>query len=159
MDLSNNPSPFIVILDHIEDPHNFGAIIRTAEAAGVDFVIIPKNRCVKVNATVEKTSAGAIENIKIVMVTNLNNTIKKLKEQGVWIVGTAMDGKDDYTDVDYDLPVALIVGNEGSGMSSLVKKNCDFLVSIPMKGKVNSLNASVATGILIYEVLRKRNLK
>ncbi len=153
--LSDNP--FIVILDHIEDPHNFGAIIRTCEAALVSYVIIPKDRCVKVNATVEKTSAGAIENVKIVMVTNLNNTIRKLKEHGVWVVGTAMEGSVNYTEIDYSMPVALVLGNEGAGMSTLVKKNCDFLASIPMRGKVNSLNASVAAGIMIYEVVRRRS--
>lgn len=149
-------NPFIVILDHIEDPHNFGAIIRTCEAAKVDFIIIPKNRSASVNATVMKTSAGALSNVKIVMVTNLNNTIRKLKDSGYWIVGTDMDTNVSYDDLDYDMPICLIIGSEGFGMSKLVKDNCDFIVSIPMYGKVNSLNASVASAIIIYEVLEKR---
>ena len=147
--------PFIVILDHIEDPHNFGAIIRTCEAAGVDGIIIPKDRSVDVNSTVMKTSAGALENIKICMVTNLNNTIKSLKKKGYWIVGTDMDGTN-YDEIDYNVPIALIIGNEGHGMSRSTKESCDFIAKIPMKGKVNSLNASVATGIMIYEVLKNR---
>lgn len=148
--------PFIVILDHLEDTHNFGAIIRTCEAAGVDYIIIPKDRSVSVNATVAKTSVGAIYNIKIVMVTNLNNTIKKLKQAGLWIVGTDMVNSTFYDEIDYNLPVAIIIGSEGFGMSSLVVKNCDFIARIPMHGKVNSLNASVAAGIMIYEVIRQR---
>lgn len=149
-------SPFIVILDHIEDPHNFGAIIRTAEAAGVDFVVIPKDRSVKVNATVMKTSAGALDNVKIVQVTNINNLIKNLKKNGVWVFGTDMENSVSYDSVDYTLPTALIIGSEGFGMSNLVKQNCDFIVSIPMFGKINSLNASVAAGIIMYEVVRQR---
>lgn len=153
----NMPSkPFIVILDHLEDTHNFGAIIRTAEAAGVHYIIIPKDRSVSVNATVAKTSVGAIYNTKIVMVTNLNNTIKKLKKNGLWIVGTDMVNSVSYDKIDYNLPVAIIIGNEGFGMGHLVGKNCDFIASIPMYGKVNSLNASVAAGIMIYEVVRQR---
>lgn len=150
-----NDLPFIVILDHLEDPHNFGAIIRTCESAGVDAIVIPKDRSVDVNSTVMKTSAGTLENIPICMVTNLNNTIKDLKEKGFWIVGTDMNGED-YTNIDYKCPIALIIGNEGKGMSKLVSKSCDFIASIPMKGEVNSLNASVATGIMIYEVIRQR---
>lgn len=149
-------NPFIVILDHVEDPHNFGAIIRTAEAAGVDYVVIPKNRSVRVNATVMKTSVGALDNVKIVEVTNINNTINKLKKNGIWIVGTDMDNSVFYDSIDYTLPIALIIGSEGFGMSSLVKKNCDFIAKIPMFGKINSLNASVAAGIMIYEVVRQR---
>ena len=157
-DVLNNRSsnPFIVILDHVEDPHNFGAIIRMCEAAKVDFIIIPKNRSASVNATVMKTSAGALTNVKIAMVTNLNNTIKKLKDSGYWIIGTDMDTNVSYDELDYDMPVCLIIGSEGFGMSKLVKDNCDFIVSIPMYGKVNSLNASVASAIVIYEVLEKR---
>lgn len=155
--LSNlKENPFIVILDHVEDPHNFGAIIRTAEAAGVDYVVIPKNRSVRVNATVMKTSVGALDNVKIVEVTNINNTINKLKKNGIWIVGTDMDNSVFYDSIDYTLPIALIIGSEGFGMSSLVKKNCDFIAKIPMFGKINSLNASVAAGIMIYEVVRQR---
>ena len=149
-------NPFIVILDHLEDPHNFGAIIRTCEAAGVDYIIIPKDRSVRVNKTVMKVSAGALNNVKIVMTTNLNRFIKKIKENGVWVVGTALSDSVYYDKVDYNMPVALIIGNEGKGISQLVKKNCDFVVKIPMIGKINSLNASVAAGIMIYEVVRQR---
>lgn len=148
--------PFIIILDHVEDPHNFGAIIRTSEAAGVDYIIIPKNRSVKVNSTVMKTSVGALDNVKIVEVTNLNNTIKKLKKKNVWIVGTDMENSVAYDSIDYKVPIALVIGSEGFGMSNLVKKNCDFIARIPMYGKINSLNASVAAGIMIYEVVRQR---
>ena len=150
-----NELPFLVILDHLEDPHNFGAIIRTCEAAGVDAIIIPKDRSVNINSTVMKTSAGALENIQICMVTNINNTIKELKNKGFWIVGTDMKGED-YTQIDYKCPLALVIGNEGSGMSRIVKDSCDFIATIPMKGEINSLNASVATGIMIYEVLKQR---
>ena len=148
--------PFIIILDHVEDPHNFGAIIRTSEAAGVDYNIIPKDRSVKVNSTVMKTSVGALDNVKIVEVTNLNNTIKKLKKKNVWIVGTDMENSVAYDSIDYKVPIALVIGSEGFGMSNLVKKNCDFIARIPMYGKINSLNASVAAGIMIYEVVRQR---
>lgn len=158
IDMFNNmpDNPFIVILDHLEDPHNFGAIIRTCEAAGVDFIIIPKDRSVSVNSTVIKTSVGAAYNVKIVMVTNLNNTIKKLKQVGVWIVGTDMENSISYDNIDLNDPVAIIIGSEGFGMRDLVRKNCDFIARIPMFGKVNSLNASVAAGIMIYEVVRQR---
>ena len=149
-------NPFIIILDHVEDPHNFGAIIRTSEAAGVDYIIIPKDRSVKVNSTVMKTSVGALDNVKIVEVTNLNNTIKKLKKKNVWIVGTDMENSVAYDSIDYKVPIALVIGSEGFGMSNLVKKNCDFIARIPMYGKINSLNASVAAGIMIYEVVRQR---
>ena len=157
-DMLNNlgDNPFIVILDHLEDPHNFGAIIRTCEAAGVDYIIIPKNRSVSVNSTVMKVSTGALDNVKIACVTNLNNTIKKLQEKGIWVVGTDMEDSEPYDEIDYKTPTALIIGSEGFGMSDLVKKNCDFIARIPMNGKVNSLNASVAAGIMIYEVIRQR---
>ena len=145
----------VVILDHLEDPHNLGAIIRTSEAAGINGIIIPKDRSVEVNATVFKTSVGAIENIPISMVTNLNMTIKDLKEKGFWVVGTDMNGTD-YRDIDYKGKIALVIGNEGSGMSKLIKESCDFIAEIPMYGKVNSLNASVAAGIMIYEVVRQK---
>lgn len=160
-DMFNNLSsnPFILILDHVEDPHNFGAIIRTAEAAGVHYIVIPKNRSVRVNSTVMKTSVGALDNVKIVEITNINNTIKKLKKQGVWIVGTDMQNSVLYDNIDYKMPIALVIGSEGFGMSNLVKKNCDFIARIPMYGKINSLNASVAAGIMIYEVVRQRNNK
>lgn len=155
--LNNMPDKaFIVILDHLEDPHNFGAIIRTCEAAGVDYIIIPKNRSVSVNSTVMKTSVGALDNVKIVEVTNLNNTIKKLKDNGVWVVGTDLENSVSYDKIDYTTSIALIIGSEGFGMSNLVKKNCDFIANIPMYGKINSLNASVAAGIMIYEVVRQR---
>ena len=143
----------VVILDHIEDPHNLGAIIRTSEAAGITGIIIPKDRSVDVNSTVMKTSAGAVENIKIAKVTNLINVINDLKENGFWIVGTAMAGSVDYRDIDYTGKIALIIGNEGKGVSKAVMEECDYLAKIPMYGKINSLNASVAAGIMIYEVV------
>ena len=146
----------VVILDHIEDPHNLGAIIRTCEAAGIKSVIIPKDRQVQVNATVMKTSVGTLDNVNIVQVTNLSNTIDKLKENGYWIVGTALKDSVDYRDIDYTGKIALIVGNEGTGISNLVMKKCDFIAKIPMYGETNSLNASVATGIMIYEKSRNR---
>lgn len=157
-DMIDNMSenPFIVILDHLEDPHNFGAIIRTCEASGVDYILIPKNRSVRVNSTVMKTSVGALDNVKIVEVTNINNTIKLLKKLGIWIVGTDMENSVPYNKIDYTVPIALIIGSEGFGISNLVSKNCDFIASIPMYGKINSLNASVAAGIMIYEVVRQR---
>ncbi len=152
----NKENCTIVILDHIMDPHNFGAIIRTCEAAGIDGIIIPKDRNVQVNSTVIKVSTGSIENVKIARVTNLVNTIKYLKEKGYWIVGTDMEGTP-YTQIDYKGKTAIVIGNEGEGMSRLVKENCDFIASIPMIGKTNSLNASVAAGIIIYETVRQKN--
>lgn len=149
-------SQFIVILDHIEDPHNLGAIIRTCEAAGVDAIIMPKNRQVQITSTVMKTSVGTLDNVKIVSVSNIVNTIKTLKKNNFWIVGTALENSVDYRDVDYSGNIALVIGNEGSGISELVRKSCDFVVKIPMYGKTNSLNASVASGIMIYEVVRNR---
>lgn len=148
-------SNLIVILDHLEDPHNFGAIIRTCEASGVDFIIIPKNRSVEINSTVMKTSAGALNNMRIIEVSNLTNAIEKLKDNGFWIYTTDMNGEN-YTDVKYDNKTVLIIGNEGSGVSRIVKEKSDFIISIPMVGKVNSLNASVSAGIVIYEVVRQR---
>lgn len=155
-DVIKNSSDFIVILDHIEDPHNLGAIIRTCESAGVDAIIMPKDRQVQVNATVMKTSAGALANIKLVSVSNLVNTIKKLKDDNFWIVGTAMENSVDYRSIDYSGKIALVIGNEGKGISRLVRESCDFVATIPMCGKINSLNASVASGIMIYEVVRNR---
>lgn len=146
---------FIVILDHLEDPHNFGAIIRTCEAAGVDGIIIPKNRSVSVNGTVSKVSTGTISNVNISRVTNLAMTIELLKKNGFWIIGTDMEGTD-YTKIDYQGQIAIVIGNEGHGMSDIVRKNCDFIATIPMKGSVNSLNASVAAGILIFEATKQR---
>lgn len=152
----NKQPSFLVILDHIEDPHNFGAIIRTCEAAGVDAIVIPEDRQVQVNATVMKTSVGTLDNIDIVSVTNLVSTISSLKQNGFWIVGTALENSVDYRSIDYSGKIALVIGNEGKGMSRLVKESCDFIAKIPMYGKTNSLNASVASGIMIYEVVRNR---
>ena len=145
----------VLILDHILDPHNFGAIIRTAVAAGFNAIIIPNDRQVLINSIVVKTSVGAVFDIDIVLVTNLNNTIKILKDNGFWIYGTVMNGED-YREVDYNGKACLIIGNEEKGISKLVKENCDFLVTIPISPKIDSLNASVAAGILIYEVVRNR---
>ena len=153
---NKNEEPFILILDGIEDVHNLGSIIRTAETAGVHGIIIPKRRAASVNATVAKTSAGAIEYMKIARVNNLNDTIKKLKEEGLWIIGTEMNAKTKYYNQDLKGPIAIVIGNEGTGISNLVKKNCDILINIPMKGKINSLNASVSTGIILYEALKQR---
>ncbi len=147
--------PLIVILDHIEDPHNFGAIIRSCEAFGVDAIIIPNDRSVDINSTVVKVSVGTIEKIKIIKVVNIVNAIKKLKDYGYWIVGTDMEGIN-YTTIDYKTKVVIVIGNEGRGISRLVGENCDYLAKIPMKGTVNSLNASVACGIFLSEISRSR---
>ena len=155
-DIISDDDSLIVMLDHIEDPHNFGAIIRSCEAAGVDGIIIPFDRSVEVNSTVIKTSVGTTEKIKIARVTNLNSTIKLLKDKGYWIFGTDMDGTD-YTKLDYRGKTVIICGNEGTGMSKLVSEKCDFIASIPMKGEVNSLNASVATAIIVFEAVKQRN--
>lgn len=154
-ELNDLDNDVIVILDHLEDPHNLGAIIRTCEAAGFDNIIIPKNRSVSINGTVVKTSVGTIERVKIAQVTNLNNTIQTLKKKGYWIIGTDMIGTD-YKELDYNGKVAIVIGNEGVGISRLVKENCDFIATIPMNGQVNSLNASVAAGVLLFEILRQR---
>ena len=156
---SKNESPFILILDGIEDPHNLGSIIRTAECSGVHGIIIPKRRSVQVNATVNKTSAGAAQYVKVARVNTLTETIKYLKENDVWIYGTDIEGKCYYNEQKYNGGVAIVIGSEGFGMSRLVKENCDFLVKIPMVGKINSLNASVSAGILMYEVFNQRNNK
>lgn len=148
--------PFILILDGIEDPHNLGSIIRTAETAGVHGIIIPKRRAATVNSTVYKVSAGAVEHMKIARVNNLNETIKYLKDNDIWICGTDMDAKNYYYNEKFDGPIAIVIGSEGFGMSRLVKENCDFLVKIPMKGKITSLNASVSAGIVMYEVVKQR---
>ena len=148
-----------VILDGLEDPHNLGSIIRTAETAGVHGIIIPKRRAASVNSTVSKVSCGAVQYMKIARVNNISDSINKLKENGVWVCGTAIDAKSYYFEQDFKEPIAIVIGNEGKGMSQLVKKNCDFLVKIPMKGKIQSLNASVSTGIVVYEVLKQRNFK
>lgn len=154
-----NEDPFIIILDGIEDPHNLGAIIRTAETAGCHGVIIPKRRAAGVNSTVSKVSAGAVEHIKIARVNNLTETIKELKEQGIWIYGTDIEATDYYYNQDLTGPIAIIIGSEGFGMSRLVKEKCDFLLKIPMKGKTTSLNASVSSGIVIYEAVKQKKNK
>ena len=151
--------PFVLILDGIEDPHNLGSIIRTAETAGVHGIIIPKRRAVAVNSTVNKVSCGASEYMKIARVTNISDAISKLKENGLWICGTAVDAKNYYYNQDLTGPIGIVIGNEGKGMSEKVKNNCDFLVKIPMKGKVESLNASVSTGIIIYECVKQKIMK
>ena len=153
---NKNEDPFVLILDGIEDPHNLGSIIRTAETAGVHGIIIPKRRAVAVNSTVNKTSAGAVEHMKIARVNNISESINKLKEAGLWICGTDINTKTYYYDQDLTGAIGIVIGNEGQGISEKVKKNCDFLVKIPMKGKVTSLNASVSTGIIIYEALKQR---
>ena len=155
-DLISEDNNFLVLLDHLEDPHNLGAIIRTCEAAGVDGIVLPKDRQVQINSTVMKTSVGTLDNVKIASVTNLVNAINKLKDAGYWIVGTALDNSVDYRSIDYSGKIALVIGNEGNGISNIVEKNCDFIAKIPMYGKTNSLNASVAAGIMIYEVIRNR---
>ena len=148
---------FILILDGIEDPHNLGSIIRTAETAGVHGIIIPKRRACGVNSTVSKVSAGAVQHMKIARVNNINETIKFLKQNDIWICGTDGQAKTYYFQQDFKMPIAIVIGSEGYGMSRLVKENCDFLVKIPMKGKVTSLNASVSTGIIVYEAVKQRN--
>ena len=151
-----NEEPFILILDGIEDPHNLGAIIRTAETAGVHGIVIPKRRAASVNSTVNKVSAGATEHMKIARVNNITETIKFLKKNDVWICGTDMNTKQYYYQENYKIPIAIVIGSEGFGISRLVKENCDFMVKIPMKGKITSLNASVSAGIIIYEAVKQR---
>lgn len=148
-------SPFIIVLDKIEDPHNLGAIIRTAECAGAHGVIIPERRSAGLSYTVEKTSAGALEYMPVVRVKNISAVLQKLKDKGIWVYGADVDGEH-YKKVNFDGAVALVIGNEGKGISPLVAKDCDVIVSLPMKGKINSLNASVAAGILMYEIADKR---
>ncbi len=154
-----NEDPFILILDGIEDPHNLGSIIRTAETAGVHGIIIPKRRAASVNSTVNKVSAGAVEHMKIARVNNINETINTLKKEGIWICGTDMDTNKYYYNQDLTGPLAIVIGSEGFGMSRLVKENCDFLIKIPMKGKITSLNASVSAGIVVYEAVKQRIIK
>ncbi len=155
---TKNEPPFILILDGIEDTHNLGAIIRTAETAGVHGIIIPKRRAASVNSTVSKISCGAVEYMKIARVNNITDSINTLKKNGVWVCGTSISADKYYFNQDLTGPIAIVIGNEGKGMSNLVEKNCDFLVKIPMMGKIESLNASVSTGIILYEVLKQRNL-
>lgn len=152
-DIKELTNDVIVIIDHLEDPHNLGAIIRTCEAAGITDIIIPKDRSVGVNSTVMKTSAGCLDRVKICQVTNVVQTIAYLKKQGYWIIGTDMEGTD-YKKIDYQGKIVIIIGNEGKGISRLVKESCDFVASIPMYGIVNSLNASVAAGIILFETRR-----
>lgn len=152
-----NEPPFFLLLDEIEDPHNLGSIMRTADAVGAHGIIIPKRRAVGLTATVAKASTGAIEYIPVVRVTNMARTIDELKERGVWIAGTDAKGKQDYRQMDGTLPLGLVIGSEGKGMGRLIRDKCDFLIHLPMVGKVTSLNASVAAALLMYEVYRKRH--
>lgn len=152
-----NEPPFFLLLDEIEDPHNLGSIMRTADATGAHGIIIPKRRAVGLTATVAKASTGAIEHIPVVRVTNMARTIDELKERGVWIVGTDAKGKEDYRQFDGKMPLGIVIGSEGKGMGRLIKDKCDFLIRMPMQGHVTSLNASVAAAILMYEVYRKRH--
>ena len=151
-----NEAPFFLILDEIEDPHNLGSIMRTADATGAHGIIIPKRRAVGLTATVAKASTGAIEHIPVVRVTNLSRTIDELKDRGVWVAGTDAAGKEDYREFDGTMPLALVIGSEGKGMGRIIREKCDFLLRLPMVGKVTSLNASVAAALLMYEVHRKR---
>ncbi|MFC4778080.1 23S rRNA (guanosine(2251)-2'-O)-methyltransferase RlmB [Paenibacillus sp. GCM10023252] len=149
-------TPFFLILDEIEDPHNLGSILRTAECTGVHGVIIPKRRAAGLTATVLKTSAGAAEHVPVTRVTNLAQTIERLKEEGIWIAGTDVSAPQDVYKTKFDLPLGIVIGNESKGMGRLIKEKCDFLVKLPMLGQLNSLNASVAAGVLMYEVVRQR---
>ena len=151
-----NEDPFVLILDGIEDPHNLGSMIRTAETAGVHGIIIPKRRAASVNSTVNKTSAGAVEHMKIARVTNISESIEELKKAGLWICGTDISAEKYYYNQDLTGPLGIVIGNEGKGISEKVKKNCDFNVKIPMRGKITSLNASVSTGIIVYEAVKQR---
>ena len=153
---SRGEAPLIVICDELSDPHNLGAILRSAECAGAHGVIIPKRRSVGLTATVAKASAGAIEYMKVARVTNINNDIAELKEKGVWVFGTAAEGSIPMYQANLTVPAAIVIGNEGDGMSQLVRKNCDVMLNIPMKGHISSLNASAAASILLYEALRQR---
>ncbi|WP_054956080.1 23S rRNA (guanosine(2251)-2'-O)-methyltransferase RlmB [Paenibacillus dakarensis] len=149
--------PFLLILDEIEDPHNLGSILRTADCTGVHGVILPKRRSAQITATVSKTSAGAVEYVPVARVTNLAQTIEQLKEMGVWVVGTVVDAVEEIYDTQvFNGPVAIVIGNESKGMGRLIREKCDVLVKLPMAGQINSLNASVAAGVIMYEVLRRR---
>ncbi|MCZ0703496.1 23S rRNA (guanosine2251-2'-O)-methyltransferase [Natronobacillus azotifigens] len=152
-----NEHPFFLLLDEIEDPHNLGSILRTADAVGAHGVIIPKRRSVGLTATVAKTSAGAIEYVRVARVTNMAQTVDLLKERNVWVVGTEAEASQDYRELDGSIPIALVIGNEGKGMSRLVREKCDWTIRLAMKGQVSSLNASVAASLLMYEIYRKRN--
>lgn len=150
-------APFIIILDGIEDPNNLGAVIRTAECAGVHGVVIPKHHAAEITPAAGRASAGAIEHMLVIRATNLVNTIEELKKQGFWIIGADMDGENDYFNCSIPTPAALVIGSEGKGIRRLVKEHCDLLLRIPLYGRVNSLNASVAAALLIYEVVRQVN--
>jgi 23S rRNA (guanosine2251-2'-O)-methyltransferase len=157
---NNSPRPgLLIVLDEIEDPHNLGSILRSADGVGAHGVIIPKRRAVPLTATVAKASAGAIEHVPVARVTNISQTIEQLKKMGFWIVGTDVDAENMYHQVDMTGPTVLVIGNEGKGLGEVIKKRCDYLVRLPMIGQVQSLNAGVATGILLYEVLRQRGMK
>lgn len=149
-------SPFLLVLDGIEDPRNLGALIRTADACGIRGVIIPKERSAAITPAVAKSSAGAIFHIPVVRVANIPTIVRKIKERGIWVVGAAAEAQTDLFHQDLSIPLAVVIGGEGRGIRPLIKKECDFLVSIPMKGKVNSLNASVAGSIILYEIIRQR---
>ena len=153
---AKNEKLFIILLDGLEDPHNLGAILRSADAVGVHGVVIPKRRAVPLTETVAKTSAGAVEYVPVARVGNLNDVIRKLKDSRVWVVGLDEQAEMEFTKADFKLPLALVIGGEGKGLSRLVKENCDFLVKIPMKGKITSLNASVSVAVVMYEVVRQR---
>ena len=152
-----NQPPFLILLDEIEDPHNFGAILRTADAVGVHGVIIPKRRSVSINSTVAKTSAGAVEYVKVAQVTNVAETLKKLRELDLKVVGSDMSAEKNFNDADLTGGIVLVIGSEGKGMRRLTRENCDLLVKIPMCGKINSLNASVAAAVLMYEIFNQRS--
>ena len=152
-----NEPAFFIILDGLEDPHNLGAILRTADAAGVHGVVIPERRSVGLTETVAKVSAGAVEYVPVARAVNLNNAIRTLKDEGVWVIGIDEDAKRTFTQIDLTLPTAMVIGGEGKGISKLVKENCDDTASIPMKGKITSLNASVAAAIVMYEAVRQRS--
>ncbi|HVO75138.1 MAG TPA: 23S rRNA (guanosine(2251)-2'-O)-methyltransferase RlmB [Ignavibacteriaceae bacterium] len=149
--------PLILVLDSIQDPHNLGAILRTAECAGVEGIVLTKHNSAPVNETVIKTSAGAAEIMKIVPVNNLSQALKELKENGFWIAGTSLENSKNYLEPDYKIPLALVLGNEEKGIRRLTAESCDFLIKIPLKGKIQSLNVSVAAGVLLFEILRKRS--
>lgn len=151
--------PFLVLLDELEDPHNVGAILRTADATGVDGVLLPKRRSCPLSATVAKTSAGAVEYVPVARIGNITQTLEGLKKQGFWVVGADMDGDKDYYEADLTGPVVLVVGSEGKGIGRATKEHCDILVRIPMQGKISSLNASVACSLLLYEIRRQRRSK
>lgn len=155
--IPDGKQPLLLMLDGLEDPHNLGAILRTCDAIGVDGVIIGKNRSVGLNATVAKVSTGAIHHVKVAQVTNLTRTLEELKRKSFWVVGCELENSQDYREIDYNMPTVLVIGSEGFGISRLVKKNCDINVVLPMVGHVNSLNASVATAVLLYQVYNSRH--